>query len=212
MKLVYFVCFSVLIVPLFGWAQSHDNEFELSGFLGGVLNDHSSVRNLSISGLDLPGNPTSVTTMQSFDSGMLFTIKAGYFLTENLQLEGAIGMGPSQKVKLFSELDCSEAENCAGPFSNELNANTYYFDGNLVYNFHYGKFSPFISAGMGAVNSKVHIEDVSDFTFNVGVGAKYYFGRFGLRLELNDHIIPNYRFDNSTQHDLQFNSGIMLRF
>ncbi|HEY7160418.1 MAG TPA: hypothetical protein VH815_04130, partial [Acidobacteriota bacterium] len=66
--------------------------------------------------------------------------------------------------------------------------------------------------GIGLAQSKLHIEHTSDLAFNFGVGTKVDFGHVGFRVELNNHIIRNFRFDDSEQNDIQFNSGVMFRF
>jgi hypothetical protein len=212
MKFLNWIFLGLLFFPCFSFAQSFNNKLEVSAFLGTSLNDRDHSEHLFIPDIGLPGNPSTVITKTRFDSGLLFNLKAGYYLNENLQLEGAYTMGPSQKVRVDSQFECSSDGDCAGPFSNELDASSYYVDGNVLYNFHYGRFTPFISGGIGLAKTTVHIEHANDLVFNFGIGTKVYFGHIGFRLELNNHLIRSYRFTESEQNDIQFNSGVMLRF
>jgi outer membrane beta-barrel protein len=212
MKSVNWILLSLVLFPSLSFAQPFTHKFEVSAFLGTSLNDRDHSEHLFVPDIGLPGNPSTVITKTEFDGGLLFNLKAGYYLNENFQLEGAYTIGPSQKLKVDSEFECNSDGECAGPFHNELDASSYYVDGNVLYNFHYGKFTPFISGGIGLAKTTLHIEHSNDLAFNFGVGTKVYFGKVGFRVELNNHIIRNYQFTESEQNDIQLNSGVMLRF
>jgi hypothetical protein len=70
---------------------------------------------------------------------------------------------------------------------------------------------PFLTAGIGGITrdgTSVH----SDFTYNFGGGVKYYYKNLGLKLEVKDHIIPDFFQLGTKKNVFQIQPGIFFRF
>jgi OmpA-OmpF porin, OOP family len=105
------------------------------------------------------------------DGGLFYGLRAGYFLSDHLSVEGS--------YQWFS----SEA-NVAGP-NPDLDINS--LRGNALWNFRPDKnFRWFVTAGLGRETIDSTAIDTNDFSWNAGGGARWYFGKnnvWGLRAD-----------------------------
>ena len=134
----------------------------------------------------------------------LFGFGVGYYFTKNLQLEGNFSVAPA--IQFRSE------SNLIAPISDfNVNVVSYNYDGNLVYNFDWKGMRPFLTAGIGGItrdSQSVH----TDFTYNFGGGVKFYYKNLGLKLEVKDHIIPDFFQLGTKKNVFQIQPGIFFRF
>ena len=164
-------------------------------------------------------SPIDFHFQSSFDSGFLFGFKAGHYLNENVEVEGNFAIAPNQELRTESFFECPVGEICPLTglelfppfFFEERNGVSYYYDGNLVYNFDYRNLTPFVTVGIGGITNDFELENHTDFSLNFGGGAKFYFGRVGIRIEVNDHVIPDHFLTEETEHDLQVHYGFLVR-
>jgi len=153
----------------------------------------------------------------TLDSGFLIGFKFGYYLNENVEVEGNFSVAPNQDFTFESSIPCRD-EPCpligdviAPVTFFEKNAVAYSYSGNLVYNFNHKTVTPFVTAGIGGVSTDLQDEVHSDFVFNFGGGTKFHFKNVGVRFELNDQVIPDHFLSGKTEHDLQVQYGFFFR-
>ena len=151
---------------------------------------------------------------------MLFGFKAGYYLNKNIEVEGAFAVAPNhnfrinyQPIACIPELPCA-LRNDFFPFptgQERQNVVAYQYEGNFVYDFPGDDVRPFFTFGVGGVSSDFENQVRTNFAFNYGGGAKFYFKDMGLRLEVNDHVLPSYFLNEKTEHDVQIQYGFLFR-
>jgi opacity protein-like surface antigen len=166
-------------------------------------------------------------TRESLDGGFLIGFKGAYFLNDNIGIEGNFSVAPNQTLSRESTFECPPGVICpAGPvvpfFFEERDVSSYYYDANFVYSFPQKYLTPFVTFGIGGVTTDTsefrgitpNIErgNQTDFSINFGGGAKVYFNRFGLRFEVNDHVVADHFITEETEHDLQVQYGFLFRF
>jgi hypothetical protein len=152
-------------------------------------------------GLDCPGGV--FTSKISVNNSALFGFGVGYYFTRNFELEGNFAIAPTHQFR-------SET-NVVGFVDQDLNLVSYNYDANFVYNFDWKGIRPFLTAGIGGI-TRDNISVTTDFTYNFGIGTKFYYKDLGLRLELKDQIIPDYFQLGNKKNVLQIQSGIFFGF
>ena len=161
----------------------------------------------------IPIDLTSTTTLRG---SMMFGFKGGYYINRTMEVEGGFAVAPGHQVERRGIFICTSGFPCPAiaifPTTvADTNAVSYQYEGNFVYNLNAGGVSPFMTFGVGGVSTALSGSTRSNFAFNYGGGAKFYFGNLGLRLEVNDHVIPNYFLNDKTEHDLQVQYGFVFR-
>lgn len=148
----------------------------------------------------------------------LFGFKTGVYLNDRFEVEGAFAVAPnhnhdfSNSQICIPENPCVLARDFIVPFGNQReNVVTYQYEGNFVYNFLKGDTKPFFTFGIGGVSSDFEQTVANNFAFNFGGGTKFYFNNVGVRLEVNDHVMPNYFLNQKTEHDVQIQYGLIFR-
>lgn len=156
---------------------------------------------------------SDITT--TLHNSMMFGFKGGYFLNRNMEIETAFAISPAHRLEgttfpfCLPELPCPAI---AFPYYLvDTRAVAYQYDGNFVYNAAKGSAIPFATFGIGGVSTAVNGATHNDFAFNFGGGAKFYFGNVGVRMEVNDHVIPDYFLNGKTEHDVQVQYGFVFR-
>jgi hypothetical protein len=134
----------------------------------------------------------------------LFGFGVGYYFTKNFQLEGNFAVAPGIQFQSDSNLVAPIAR-----FG--VNVVTYNYDGNLVYNFDWKGMTPFLTAGIGGI-TRDGLSLSTDFTYNFGGGVKYYYKNLGFKLEVKDHIIPDFFQLGTKKNVFQIQPGIFFRF
>lgn len=201
MKLKLFILSFFLIA---GWvvAQEVAKPLEFT-FYSGVSLGADTLENTT----PCPGHLCSGDTLHlknTVSNSPLFGFGVGYYFTKNLELEGNFAIAPSIQFRSRSNL--------IAPLPGfDVNVVSYNYDGNLVYNFDWKGMTPFLTAGIGGITRdglSVH----TDFTYNFGGGVKYYYKNLGLRLEVKDHIIPDFFQLGTKKNVFQIQPGIFFRF
>jgi hypothetical protein len=163
-------------------------------------------------------SPISVTEVKQ---SVLFGFKAGYYINNNFEVEGGFGLAPNHNVQTnYNSIICTPDQPCPlyetdlfpypYPESPE-NLVSYQYEGNFVYNLTGGDVRPFVTFGVGGVSSDFQNSVRNNFALNFGGGAKFYFKHAGIRLEVNDHVLPSYFLNDKTEHDLQIQYGFIFR-
>ena len=169
---------------------------------------------------DAPPFPFVFVNEKSMNGSFLFGVKAGYYLNQKMEVEGAFAIAPNHEVTEINDIFCPPGELCPlideiplliPSFLNQTNAVSYQYDANFVYNFTETNVKPFVTFGIGAVTTDLLLENQTDFALNFGGGAKFYFKNLGLRVEVNDHVMPDYFLTGKTEHDVQVQYGFLFR-
>ena len=153
----------------------------------------------------------------TLEGGFIIGFKFGYYLNENVEVEGNFSIAPNQDFTFESSIFCPgvpcplSQDEFAPVIFIEKNAVSYDYGGNLVYNFNQEKVTPFVTAGIGGLSTDLGDETHNDFVFNFGGGAKFNFKNVGVRFEINDHVIPDHFLTAKTEHDLQVQYGFFFR-
>ncbi len=145
---------------------------------------------------------TQLNSRISVNNSPLFGLGVGYYFTKNFELEGNFAIAPAHDIH-------SSINSIPGP---SLNLVAYNYDANVVYNFDWKGMRPFLSGGMGAITRDNSFDVTTDFTYNFGIGAKFYYKNLGLRLELKDQIMPNLVQPDKKKNVLGIQSGIFFSF
>jgi hypothetical protein len=215
MKSIYLFLIVALLCCGSASAESRDGVTELTIYSGisFLETEHEEFPDILLR----PDAPFDYHFESSFDGGFLFGFKGGYYFNENVELEGNFAIAPNQKLRTESFFDCPVAEICPlfdffpPIFFDEQNGVSYYYDGNLVYNFDLRNLTPFVSVGLGGITNDFEVENHTDFSLNFGGGAKFNFGKVGVRIEVNDHVIPDHFLTEETEHDVQVHYGLLVR-
>ncbi len=145
----------------------------------------------------------------------VFGFKVAYFLNNRAGIEGGFSIAPNHTVTTSNVFECPPGMICPLAlfpfFLSEHNMVTYQYDANFVYNILTGDVQPYITIGVGGISSDLETDVRSDFVLNYGGGAKFWFNKFGLRFELNDHVIPNYFLTEETEHNIQVQYGFLFK-
>ncbi len=191
---------ALLLNALPAVAQVHANSQEVGAYVGAVFGDDLTDSRLS-------------GQQPKLDDRVTFGLRYGYNFTENWGLEAALGYSPN-RVKGLSSGNV------------DLNLTTLDVDG--VYHFSgLGRFVPYLVAGVGYANADldhnlqgtvngqpVSIGDDSSFTFNGGLGAKYFItDNFLIRVEGRYRYLDKLvdRFDHSL-NTVETTLGVSYQF
>ncbi len=136
------------------------------------------------------------------DGGSLYGVRVGYFLTPRWSVEGSY-----QKFSTTGDLSGTESDV-------ELNA----LRANILFNFRPAKkFRWFMTAGLGSEATKANDLNIdqTDFSYNVGAGGRWYFGRqkhWGLRADARWIEVSAGDNIDGTQSNYEGNGGIFWSF
>lgn len=160
------------------------------------------------SGVSFAADTLEVTSGQTtlkntINNSALFGFGVGYYFSRNFELEGNFAIAPTYQFK--------SQTNVIGLIPQDLNVVSYSYDANLVYNFDWKGIRPFVTGGIGGI-TRDSISVTSDFTYNFGVGAKFYYKDLGLRLELRDQIMPDFFQLGKKKNVIGIQSGIFFSF
>lgn len=137
----------------------------------------------------------------------IYGVRAGYFLTKNLELEGNFGY-----INHF-ELEGTDPE-----------SRGILWEAAGLYHFNYGRFRPFVTAGVGGITAVVDDDDIPvntlrgfddgdtflTFSYGGGVKAPKLWGPIGLRGDVRGRTIPNLH--GETTSWLELTGGITLNW
>ena len=150
------------------------------------------------------------TVTQSLKDSILFGFKAGYYMNDNAEIEGNFGFAPNHEIKTDWNDWCQPGDVCPlfesqlyPYFQDNQNVVAYHYDANFVYNFLHDSIRPYVTIGIGGISYDLPGDVKTSFTTNLGLGAKFYFKKVGLRFEINDHLIPNHFLSGKTENNLQ---------
>lgn len=200
MKSKFFLLSFLLIA---GWvvANEVDKPLEFTVYSGvSLATDTLEVTSLCPRGLDCSGDIFRMKN--SVNNSALCGFGAGYYFTRNFELQGNFSIAPAHQFR---------SETTLRGLNQDFNLVSYNYDANLVYNFDWKGIRPFLTAGIGGI-TRDSISVTTDFTYNFGIGTKFYYKDLGLRLELKDHIIPDYFQLGKKKHVPQIQSGIFFGF
>ncbi len=172
------VCLGLLLLPQIAISQPTLQGLEITGSAGGLIGDTFQER--SFSGL-----------RGEIDDGFIAQGRVAYFLIPHLGLELNVGGSTND---LFARVSGVKTEVDSSQFNFDLGPIAQYPINNIV---------PFASVGLGitvidpdkvltAANGTQIGKggSATEFTINVGGGVKYFLSdRFGLRVDIRDHII-----------------------
>ena len=142
---------------------------------------------------------------QNLKNRPMFGGRLGYNLTEHLGLEGTLAFINT------SVADATRTGAVKGEFRSPITTvNIMFYHVDAMYTFMPSqRFNPFVVAGIGGTNYAPAISSHNMFSFNLGVGAKYWItNHFALRADLNDYIPTEvFRF---TVHNIGLTLGVVF--
>jgi OOP family OmpA-OmpF porin len=170
------------------------------------LSVRSEIREGSIE-VSLLGGYNFFQDKQNLKDRPVFGGRLGYNFTPHWGIEGAfeyIKSGVDDKSK------ANLKEGQYGSPMDYVDLSFYHFD--AVYHFMpYGKFNPFVVAGIGGAHYDPKISDHDMAAFNVGVGAKYWIMDYiAIRADLRDYMVTE--IVRETYHNLAATVGVTLAF
>lgn len=219
MKCFLLIVIALLLVPAWCHAEENQGKVEITIYSGLSFLDVNE-RIETPCAFCLSPIPLVFVSERSIDGSFLFGVKAGYYLNHKMEVEGSFAIGPNHDLTEVNDVFCRPGEICPlspvisaliPAFLNQSNVVSYQYDANFVYNIIDGDVRPFVSFGAGGVTSSLPLQSETDFAFNFGGGAKFYFKNVGIRAELNDHVIADYFLTGKTEHDLQVQYGFVFR-
>lgn len=214
--------------PLSLLAENPDGDFEVTVFSGWSfinVDRDDAVCTFCFGGIDPPLGEAFpsffIRTRNEVGDSLLFGAKFGYFLNDRSEIEGTFAIAPNHDVRIEQTVVCPDGEICPLQtillpdfFFNE-NLIAYHYEANFLYHLTESKTRPYLTFGIGGISSDVGNNTGdnlrTDLAFNFGGGVKFYFERLAFRLEVNDHVIPDYFFTGETEHDVQLQYGILFR-
>lgn len=146
--------------------------------------------------------------------------RIGRYMNRRAQVELSLLIAPTHDVERVSFFVCSSERICprggqgggAIPFFQFTETVVaYHYALNFTYDLGQGEFRPFASFGVGGVSYDLPENVETDFALNLGGGAKIYFGRVGVRIEVVDHILPDHFLTGKTEHDIHVRGGFLFR-
>jgi hypothetical protein len=204
MKFIFYA-FSFLILP--GWLYANDLEdsLELTFYSGASFAKDTLERSDPCEPILGPGCvPANIELRNRIGNSILFGMGVGYYINRAFEIEGNFSIEPGHQMRLTDNFP-------DGLFrTEEQNVITYNYDFNLVYNMEWKGIRPYLTAGIGGT-TRDSLSVYSDFTYNFGGGTKFDFKDLGLRIEVNDHIIPGYLQRDTKKHVVQIQSGVFFR-
>jgi hypothetical protein len=221
MKFAALVLAYLLLIPLCLRAENSDGNLEITVLSGFSFLDAEVKTNPCPFCASV--FPINFLMESSIKGSFLFGAKAGYYLNQSMEVEGSFVIAPNHELTETNTFFCPPGIICplrdVAPqfipfFLRQTNVVTYQYDGNFVYNFAKNEVRPFVTFGIGGMTSDLSgfsEQNRTDFTFNFGGGAKFYFNKIGIRAEVNDHVIPDFFLTGNTEHDLQIQYGFLFR-
>lgn len=162
--------------------------------------------------------PINTTVTRKIKDSFLFGAKGGYYFNRTMEIEGNFSIAPSHRFTSAFDILCIPGLPCPvdvsiafPPLFTDTNAVAYHYSANFVYNIGSGSATPFVTFGVGGVSTSLIGNSNTDFAINVGGGTKFYFRRIGIRLELNDQIVPDYFLTGKTEHEIEVQYGFLFR-
>lgn len=222
MKFYFLILMAWFLIPCCLQAENLDGKVEITVHSGISFLEAARENNIPCRFCVGPVQPPFDIVFQeksSLDNSFVFGFKGGYYLNNKAEIEGNFAVAPSHDFRFESGFFCPPGEICplrdvpvidTPVFLFQENAVVYHYDANFSYHFSEQNVRPFFTLGVGGVSTDLQQDTRTDFTFNFGVGGKFYFDRLGLRFEINDHVIPGYFLTDDTEHDVQVQYGILF--
>lgn len=216
MKIAKMLILVALLAQGAAWADSPARTSEITIFSGwSFLNAEQQVEVCPFCLYPYPSPIAETEVKQS----VLLGFKAGYYINGNFEVEGGFGIAPNHNVRFSNnqivcipEFPCPADKSDLLPyFTTPENLVAYQYEGNFVYNITTGDVRPFVTFGVGGVSSDLQAGARHNFALNFGGGSKFYFKKMGIRLEVNDHVLPSYFLNDKTEHDLQIQYGFVFQ-
>lgn len=144
---------------------------------------------------------------QNLEDTFTYGVRLGYGFTPHWSIEGAVSFVGSNVDD--ATLIGTQKGQFASP-ADDVDLTLYQLD--ALYHFRpQSQFSPYVVLGYGAADYSPSISDDDMSTFNLGVGAKYWWSdNLALRFDLRDHYVGEV-FDDS-YHNLSATVGITFAF
>jgi OOP family OmpA-OmpF porin len=175
----------VFLLPLSAHSQIKEGSFEVSPFVGYNFFEQD----------------------QNLKNSIVYGGRLGYNFTKHFGLE------VSMDFINTSVDDQSKTGKLEGEFTSPIDkVDSYFYHIDGVYHFMPdSKFTPFVVAGFGGTHYSPAISNKDMFTFDLGVGAKYWLAdNIAIRLDLRDNMVGEVFAE--TYHNINATVGITFAF
>jgi hypothetical protein len=196
---------SFFVLPSLIYGGDLENSVEVTVYSGASFAKDTFERSDPCEPIFGPGCiPATIEQRNRIGNSVLFGVGVGYYINRNFEVEGNFSIAPGHQLRLMNNVP-------DGLFRvEERNVITYTYDFDLVYNMEWKGIRPYITAGIGGTTRDSGFF-YTDFAYNFGAGTKFYFKDIGLRIEVNDHIIPDYFQFDIRRHVVRIQSGVFFR-
>ncbi len=150
---------------------------------------------------------------QNLNSSFLYGARASYNFSRVFGLEGTLQFA---NTSVYDETITGSQE---GQFRYPIrNVNIFFYNIDAVFTLlQVDDFNFFVLGGFGAVNYNPSIETADMTTFELGIGAKYWFSNdFGLRLDVRDDMVSEVFYENlvlaNSYHNINTTAGVVFAF
>ena len=176
----------VFLLPLSARSEIKAGSFEVNPFVGYNFFEHN----------------------QNLENRPAFGARVGYNFTRHFGVEAA-GEFIRTTLRDAEKMDTKEGQ--FGKRDGQYADVTFYHIDAVYHFIPDGKFNPFIVAGVGGAHYNPVISTKDMFSFNVGVGAKYWLtDHIALRADVQDYIVTEIM--QETYHNIGATIGIVFAF
>ncbi len=198
-------------------AQAHQGQAEITFYgAGSILNVSREGPRCEFCIFNVDVVPPFLRFRQSLASSIMFGLKVAYYATDRVAVEGNFAISPNHKFVRELKVNCPPGKFCVqvptelADFHQEEDIVAYHYDINVAYHFTTHDVRPYFVLGIGGVSYDIPGGFETNFAFNAGIGLKLYVNRIGLRVEINEHIIPDHFLSEKTVANTQFQFGFIF--
>jgi len=215
---------TIVLVAVSPPARGEAGKVEIGLFGGASLLDvriETSALGQFDPSLDLPSGFDFRTT-STLGKSFLLGFRAGYGISERLQVEVSFAVAPSATQRTEFAFFCNirpcpfilpDRATPAGlvrrPTEDKVAA--YHYDAGLLVSLGGSFAQPFVTAGLGGVTYDAPDGGRTNFAFNFGAGVRIGPGSVGARIEAADHVVVDHYLSHRAEHDVQLRAGVTVR-
>jgi len=162
-----------------------------------------------------------IRVRQRLGGSFVQALRVARFLGSRAAIEAGLAIAPGHDLQRDEFVSCDPPgplcpRSPAGPALPDrrttARVTAYHYDVGATYELLGGGVRPFLGVSLGGVSNDAPEGTATDFALGLSAGARLSFaGRVGMRLEVQDRLIPDHFISGRLEHDLHVRAGLAFR-